>query len=120
MKVRNEEPLAVKDAGFGLGVTQKFVSSANATGGIDLTDAPETGKRVAIIDLFISTNTAMIIYVRMETSGNNLAAFALAANSTLVFSPRAYLRGDAVDKKIRLVTSVSGIIGATVTYFSED
>ena len=120
MKVRNEEPLAVKDAGFGLGVTQKFVASANATGGIDLTDAPEAGKRVAIIDLFISTNTAMIIYVRMETSGNNLAAFALAANSTLVFSPRAYLRGDTVNKKIRLVSSASGTIGATVTYFSED
>ena len=119
MKVKIDDQLEVKDAGFGLGSTQLFFTSADATTAVPLTDYPEPGKRIAIIDIKISCLVAMPVVLQMETSENMLARFYVDAKRTVVLSPRSYLKADEVDKRIFIKTGATGNLSVTVTYFSE-
>lgn len=110
---------STKDNGPAQTLTRSYVTSADATGVIDLTAAPTSGQKIVIMDLVISTDTAMNVTVQMETSANVLAKYYMPANSTVQISPRGFFKGDAADKKIQLDASVAGNLAISINYFSE-
>lgn len=106
------------------GVSGVPVTSADAQAGVNVTDAPSSGKKIIITDLIISNrdseNTIEFTF-KEETSGTVIAGpFAIKAEVTQQFTPRSDAWRLAVaDKKLQVVTSVAGNIVVDAHYYSE-
>jgi len=112
-------PWPTKDAGPYQTVTRTYTTSADMTGTADLTAAPTAGQKIVLMDLIISTDTAMSFTIQEETSATVFAKIYLAANSTAQITPRGYLKAAVADKKIQGDASAAGNVAITAVYFSE-
>jgi hypothetical protein len=110
---------ATRDAGPSQTVTRTYSTAADGSTAFDATATPTTGQKILLLDLIVSVDTACLVTLQMESSGNVLAAFYMAANSSIQITPRGYLKGDAANKKLQLKTSVASAIKATSVYTSE-
>ena len=111
--------LASYDAGPSQAITRTHTSIADASSTTSVTAAPSAGQKITVLDYIISVDTACLLTIEMETSGNDLAAHYMSANSTIQITPRGYIKGDAADKKIHVKTSVAAAVKATLIYTSE-
>lgn len=107
------------DAGPAQSVTRTFTQNNDISTARDITVAPATGQKIVAMDVYVSVETACYVTVQMETSGNVLAGAYCAANSTVPFTLRGYLKGDAADKKLQVKSSVASKAAVTAVYFSE-
>jgi hypothetical protein len=107
------------DAGPAWALTRTYTTSADMTTAAALTAAPTAGQKIVAADILISSDTAMLFSVQMETSANVLAAVRLAANGTAHITMRGQLKGDAADKKLYGKASAAGNVYITAVYFSE-
>jgi len=110
--------LTVAVSGVSQSVTRTFATSADLSSPLDLA-APGTGKKAVITDLVISVSGAALVLVQMESTANVLAAFYMAANSTVVVSLRARLKGDANNKKVQLYSTSQVAARATCVWYEE-
>ncbi len=114
---------AVKDNGPGwasvFGVSGARVTSADASGGINVTDAPTAGQKLVVTDVLVSADTAVRVDFKVETAGTVLASVYLPANGTLQLTFRGKLKLALADKKLQVQTSAAGNIAVTANYYSE-
>lgn len=107
------------DGGLGLEVTRGTpISSSDITTAVDLTGAPASGKKIRILDLFVSVAVAMKIQVIEETSGDVIASAYLPTNGNLPLSLRCGIEANAADRKLQLKGSVAGGVEVICTYYS--
>lgn len=114
----------LKDAGAAwttvFGVSGARFTSANQSGGVaSVTDAPTSGQKLVITDIEISVDTAMRVDLKEETTGTILASVYMAANSTVNLCTRSKRKLATVNKKLQVITSVSGNVSVGCYYFSE-
>lgn len=100
-------------------IRRKYVASADMSTAAAITDAPDTNKKVVVTDLIVSSDTALVFTVQMETSANVLAKFYIAANTTVNLSLAGCLKGDASNKKIYGKADKAGNLAITSIYYSE-
>ena len=103
------------------GVSGAAFASADASGAdAAVTDAPTAGQKLVIRDVFVSTDTAMRIDLKEETSGTVIFSGYFPANSGIVqLTPRSKVKLATADKKLMVRTSASGNVRVTTTYSSE-
>lgn len=94
-------------------------SSADASGGVDVTAAPTAGEKLVVDDVLASSAAALALTFSEETSGTVVFVLYLAAGSTAQFAPRGKLKLATADKKLRVTASGAGQISVTVLYHSE-
>lgn len=98
-----------------------FTSSDQHSAAASVTDAPTSGQHLVIDDLIFSTDTAMNVTLKCETSGAVIAGpFYVPANFVGQLTPRGKGQKLATaDKKLQVITSVAGNIMVLVGYHSE-
>jgi hypothetical protein len=118
-------PLPAVDSGAAwaqsYGVSGAAFVSADASAITAITDAPTTGQKLVIDDIFLSVgSTAMQVDFKLETAGTILlpSIYALA-NSFYQITPRGKLKLATADKRLMIDTSVAGNVSVTVFYHSE-
>jgi hypothetical protein len=98
-----------------------FTSADQHSGVASVTDAPTSGQKLVIDDLFVSVDTAMSVTFKCETSGAIIfGPVYLPANGSFQFTPRG--KGNKLataDKKLQVLTSVAGNITVSAGYHSE-
>jgi hypothetical protein len=110
---------AGNDNGPSQTLTRTYTASADMSTAAAITAAPASGKKIVLMDVLISTDTAMNFALQMETSATVLAKVFLPANSVMQVTLRGFIKGDTADKKIYGKASVSGNVAITAVYFSE-
>ncbi|HEX8183293.1 MAG TPA: hypothetical protein VF747_01040 [Blastocatellia bacterium] len=86
----------------------------------DLTQAPTSGQKIVIDELWVSTITAMTLTITEETTLTVLKTFYLPANSEpFLFKPLVGLKLATADKKARIQASAAGSISIYASYHSE-
>lgn len=115
------DPIATSDAGPAWTTARAIVNSADASGGVvSLTAAPTTGQKIVVDDLLISTDTALSVTFKEETSGTVIRGpIYLAANSTAQITLRGKTKLPVANKKLQFITSVAGNITVEASYHSE-
>jgi hypothetical protein len=112
-------PGATKDNGPAQTLTRTYTASADMTTAAAITPAPGAGKKLVVMDLLISADTAMNFSIQMETSATVLAKVFLAANTPAQITLRGFLKGDAAAKKIMGKASAAGNVAVTAITFEE-
>lgn len=107
------------NSGWGVGGSP-FTSADQHSAAADVTDAPISGDKLVIDDIFVSVDTSMSVTFKEATSGTVVAGpFYLSANLPYQFTPRGKLKTFVKDRKLQVITSVSGNIMVLVSYHSE-
>lgn len=98
-----------------------FTSADQHSAVASVTDAPTSGQKIVVDDILVSVDTAMNVTFKIETAGTVIyGPFYLPSNGTMQFTPRGKGRKLATaDKKLQVLTSVSGNIMVDVSYHSE-
>lgn len=114
----------VKDGGFAfttsLGVTGARFTSADASGAAaSITDAPTTGQKIVLTDIILSSDTALRLDLKEETSGTILASIYMGAGTTVNVVTRGKLKLATANKKLQIQASAAGNISATAIFYSE-
>jgi hypothetical protein len=103
-----------------LGVSGAAVVSADATGLVEVTDAPTAGQKLVITDLLISCDTAVRIDFTEEDTGTLLASGYFPAYCGLQqVTPRGTIKLPTADKKLLMTASAIGNVTCTALYHSE-
>jgi hypothetical protein len=115
---------ATRDAGPSwttvLGVSGARVTSADmSAAAVSVTDAPTSGQKICVDDIVVSTDTAMRVDFKEETSGTVFLSLYMAANSLAQITVRSKFKLATADKKLQAQTSASGNIAITVLHHSE-
>ena len=106
------------DMGLAQPVTRTYTTSADMTTAAAITAAPAAGLKIVATDILVSSDTAMLFDVEMETSGNVLAAVRLPANGTAQITLRGFLKGDTAAKKLMGKASATGNVYITAVYYT--
>ncbi|KKN74833.1 hypothetical protein LCGC14_0387260 [marine sediment metagenome] len=101
------------------GVSGAAFKSADASSTVAVTDAPTSGKKLVITDIYIGTDTAMLIEIEEETSGTIFFSIPAAANAWIPVITRSKLKLPTADKKLHVNTDGAGNISVSAFYFSE-
>jgi len=105
------------------GVSGVPVTSADMSSGANVSDVPESGKKIVITDIFVSNrdSSAMTFTFTEETSGTVICGpFDIPANSTQQFTPRSKAwKLATADKKLVCTTSGAGNVMVDSHYYSE-
>lgn len=103
------------------GVTgARFTSANQSASAASVTEAPTSGQKLVITDIFVSVDTAMRVDIKEETSGTVLLSGYFAANTPPVqMTPRGKFKLATADKKLQVQTSAAGNVTVTVFYYSE-
>lgn len=100
--------------------SQIDVTSADASGTVDLTERPVSGQRIIVDDLIVSVGTSCEVTVLEETSLTVLGRFLMLANTPLVIP---YMKGGfravSSDLRLRIKTSTASTLRVAGTYHSE-
>jgi hypothetical protein len=98
-----------------------FTSADQHSAVASVTSAPTSGQKLVITDIFVSVDTAMSVTFKEETSGTVITGpFYLPANGTIQLTPRGkQWKLPVADKKLQVLTSVSGNIMVDAGYYSE-
>lgn len=109
---------ATKDAGPHQNITHTYTTSADMQSAADISPAPTSGETIHAVDILVSTDTALLFSIVMETSANVLAAISLPANGTAQLTLRGEIVADVADKKLQGKASASGNVYITVNSYS--
>lgn len=112
---------AVLDAGALVDSDIVATTSADATGGVDITAVPTSGQRRAITDLFINVTGACTVTIR-DNSGTPVVYFVLTFDGPTNGFEKITTRGKwrlPVDKKLRLLTDSAVPLHVTTFSHSE-
>ena len=101
------------------GVSGAAVLSADMTTAAAVTDAPATGKKLVIVDIIASADTAMNLIFEEETSGTDIVKVFVPANGSVHIKPRGRLKLATAGKKLTAKASVSGNVAITAIYHDE-
>lgn len=103
------------------GVTAAPVTSADASAGVSVTDVPTSGQKIVVTDIFMSSDTALNLTFKCETSGAIICGpFYMAANSSVQVTPRSKAwKLATANKKLQVFASGAGAISIDVHYYSE-
>ena len=96
-----------------------FTTSADATGGVDITAVQTPHLKHVVKYLLISTNTAIFLSFLEETSSTEIGRVYLPANGSAQITPRSKWKLPVADKKLRIDASVAGNVAVTCFYYSE-
>lgn len=97
-----------------------FTSGDQHSAVASVSDAPTSGKKLCIDDLIFSTDTAMNVTFKEETSGTVMfGPWYVPANTTLQVTLRGKKKLATADKKLQVITSVAGNITVQAGYHSE-
>jgi hypothetical protein len=117
---------AVCDSGSGIasvwGVSGvPFTSVDQHSAAASVTDAPTSGQKLVIDDIIFSSDTAMWVTFKEETSGTVVFGpwYCSAASGPIQITPRSKKKLATADKKLQAITSVAGNISVHVGYHSE-
>lgn len=108
-----------QDSGPSWTVLRKNTTSADATGGVDLTTAPTSTEKIVIDDLIVSVDTDMNISFTEETTGTEILKLYLSANVPPQLTLRNGIKLDTADKKLKATASVAGNIAIFASWHSE-
>lgn len=112
-------PVALRPVVSSLGVSgARFTSADQSAAAAAVTDAPATGSKLVIDDLVVSVGAAIDVTFSEETSGTVLLVLQMAADQTVVVSPKKWKLATA-GKKLMVRTSAAGAITVTAWYHSE-
>lgn len=97
-----------------------FASADQHSAVASVTDAPTSGQKLCIDDLIVSTDTAMNVTFKEETSGTIVfGPWYVPANTTLQVTLRGKKKLATADKKLQVITSIAGNITVQAGYHSE-
>lgn len=97
-----------------------FTSADQHSAVASVTDVPTSGQKLCIDDLIFSTDTAMNVTFKEETSGTVVfGPWYLPANTTIQVTPRGKKKLPTANKKLQVITSVAGNITVQAGYHSE-
>lgn len=98
-----------------------FTSADQHSAVASVTDAPTSGQKLVITDLFFGTDTAMNVTFKCETTGAVISGpFYVPANFSGQLTPRSKAwKLATADKKLQVITSVAGNIMVDAHYYSE-
>jgi hypothetical protein len=117
--VSGGKALGTLDGGPLQTVTRTMLSSDDATATpLDLTAAPTAGLKAVAMDILVSSDTACEIHILTE-SGSDLCGGFVAANGTIPFTLRGYIKAATAAKKLQLTTSVQAKIRGICVWFVE-
>lgn len=108
----------VKNNGPFYTVAQQYTTSADASGGVNITTDPDSSHRIVIDDLVISVGTTMEVSISEVSGAGVIFSVFLLANTAFAFSPTDGLRG-SLDKQIKVIASVSGQIRVFASWHEE-
>lgn len=102
------------------GVSSARYTSADRSGSAaSVSDAPASGKKLVLTDLWVSVDTAMRVDLKEETSGTVIWSAYLPANGSIQYTPRSKTKLATADKKFQVQTSAAGNVIVLVHYYSE-
>lgn len=104
------------------GVSGAPVASSDMSSAANVTDAPTSGQKICIDDIFLTNRTtgALECTLKEETSGNTrMGPIQVPANSTIQLTPRGKLKHAVADKKFTATWSASGNVNVLIGYHSE-
>lgn len=98
-----------------------FTSADQHSGPASVTDAPTSGEKIVVTDIFFSTDTAMSVTFKCETTGAVITGpYYVPANFAGQLTPRGKAwKLATADKKLQVITSISGNIMVDAHYYSE-
>lgn len=98
-----------------------FTSADQHSAAASVTPAPTSGQKLVVTDLFFSTDTAMNVTFKEETSGTVISGpYYVPANFAGQLTPRSKAwKLPVADKKLQVITSVAGNIMVDAHYYSE-
>lgn len=100
------------------GGTFKFTSMSSPTSGSAITNAPDGGEYIEIYSIAISSDAAVTVQLKEQTSGTVIGAYYMAANSTIQITPPPNWKLPVADRYLELHSSGAGNIATTVWYES--
>jgi hypothetical protein len=107
------------DAGPVQTVTRTPFSSADCSATpVDLTATPGASLKAVAMDIIVSVVTACTVNILTE-SGSTIFSIYMGANSTVQLTPRGYVKGATVNKKLQITTSVASAISGICNWFAE-
>lgn len=121
----DQSAIKSKDAGLayetlrGVGGTFIPFNTSDLTTPQPVSQAPASGMLLVITDIFISTDTAMLLTFTEETSGDEVLRQYMAANTSVQVTPRGKLILSAVDKRLVCQASVSGNVSIQTLCYTE-
>ena len=102
------------------GVAGVAFASADAQTAAAVTDAPESGERLVITDLIVSSDTDLALTFHEEsTAATVIFKVYIPANGTIQITPRGKVKLPTVNKKLMVDASAAGNITVTAVYYSE-
>lgn len=107
------------DAGSARDCTRTRIESADVTTAEDASDAPVSGKKLVISDMYISTDTDMEIDILEEDNATPLCSLFVTANIPVPVVTRAKFKLDTADKKVQVQASAAGEVRVTTWWYSE-
>jgi hypothetical protein len=121
---RGSLSLPSSDAGPAQAVTRTITAgnSTMKTTPVAITPAPETGKALVGMDIWVSnlSATALNFYVKMETSNNRVSPIVpVPENGSAQLTLRGMIKADAIDKKFLGVSDQDVLIDVFAVTFSE-
>jgi len=103
---------SIKDAGHDFGpITDQYTTSADASSGVAIGPAPSTGEYSELIECTVSSDTAMLVTLRSETTaGAERIVFRVPADGTVRIVRRIPKRLPIAGKKWYAYASAAGNI----------
>lgn len=98
----------------------KYVTSTDASSGVDITDPSIPSKRIVVDDLIISSAAAVEFTLKNKRSASVIASFLMAVNTTLILKPRNKFRAIDLDDTLQLVASGAGNVRVYCSWHYED
>ena len=102
-----------------LGVSSATVTSADASTPVAVTDAPDSGEKIVILDIIASSDAAVWLEFEEETTETILFKVYMAADSTVQITPRGKVKLATADKQLMVDAEGAANIAVTCTYYSE-
>ena len=101
------------------GVSGAAVTSADASTPVAVTDAPDTGEKLVILDIAYGSDAAVWLEFEEETSGTVLLKVFCGADSTGQFTPRGKMKLATANKRLMVDAEGAANIAVTCFYYSE-
>jgi hypothetical protein len=106
---------ATQDAGTAFTVTRTYTTSADMQTAAAISPAPTSTEKLYALDIFISTDTAMLIEIEEETSATVFVAGRFPANCAICqLTPRGEFKTAVADKKFFGDAGAAGNVHFTV------
>lgn len=111
---------ATKDNGPETAGTFTYTTSADMTAAASIGPAPTSTQKSVLLQAVISTDTAMLFTIQMETTaGSERQSWYLPASGSVIFVPRHPVKLGTADKRWQGIASVAGNVAINTVTTSE-